>query len=221
MRALVPAFLEACVDDVLSAGPRIVGFASTFSQTVPSLVLAKMLKQADPSLTIVFGGANCDGPMGIGLLRAFPWVDVVVRGEAESIVVDLMRDLLAGEPPRARPGLCYRKTGELVIMDQTGGEEVAMDRLPIPRYGEYFDRLAKTGFAAEILAEVRVPYESARGCWWGAKSHCTFCGLNGSSMAFRSKSPARALEEIETLVQRHGRLDLQAVDNIIDAASAR
>jgi len=216
MRKLVPAFLEACVADVVSAGPRIVGFTSTFSQTVPSLVLAKMLKQSDPSLTIVFGGANCDGPMGAALLRAFTWVDVVVRGEAESIVVDLMRELLAGGPPRPRPGLCYREGGEVVVLDQARGAEVEMDRLPIPRYDEYFERLTKTGFAAEILAEVRVPYESARGCWWGAKSHCTFCGLNGSSMAFRSKSPARALEEIETLARRHGRLDLQAVDNIID-----
>jgi ribosomal peptide maturation radical SAM protein 1 len=221
MRALVPAFLEARVDDVLSVGPRIVGFTSTFSQTVPSLVLARMLKAADPSLTIVFGGANCDGPMGAALLRAFSWVDVVVRGEAESIVVELMRDLLAGGPPRARPGLCYREAGVPVVVDQGGGDEVAMDRLPIPMYGEYFERLAKTGFAAEILAEVRVPFETARGCWWGAKSHCTFCGLNGSSMAFRSKSAARALDEIETLVQRHGRLDLQAVDNIIDARYLR
>jgi ribosomal peptide maturation radical SAM protein 1 len=221
MRALVPAFLEACADDILSAGPRVVGFTSTFSQTVPSLVLAKMLKRSDPSLTVVFGGANCDGPMGAALLRAFSWVDVVVRGEAESIVVDLMRDLLGGGLPRARPGLCYRDAGEVVVVDQTGGDEVAMDRLPIPQYGEYFERLAKTGFAAEILAEVRVPFETARGCWWGAKSHCTFCGLNGSSMAFRSKSPARALDEMETLAQRYGRLDLQAVDNIIDARYLR
>jgi ribosomal peptide maturation radical SAM protein 1 len=221
MRDLVPSFLEACVDDVLSAGPRIVGFTSTFSQTVPSLVLAKMLKQSDPSLTVVFGGANCDGPMGIALMQAFPWVDVVVRGEAEPILVGLVRDLLAGGRPRPRPGLCYREAGELVVMDQTGADGVEMDRLPIPEYGEYFDRLAKTGFAAEILAEVRVPFESARGCWWGAKSHCTFCGLNGSSMAFRSKSPARALEEVEALVQRHGRLDLQAVDNIIDVRYLR
>lgn len=220
MRDLVPAFLEVCVDDVLSSGPRVVGFTSTFSQTVPSLALARMLKRADPSLTMVFGGANCDGPMGAALLRAFSWVDVVVRGEAESIVVELMRDLLAGRSPGRRPGLCYREAGELVAVDQAGGE-IQMDELPIPRYEEYFERLAKTGFAAEVLAEVRVPYESARGCWWGAKSHCTFCGLNGSSMVFRSKSPARALDEVEMLVQRYGRLDFQAVDNIIDVRYLR
>jgi ribosomal peptide maturation radical SAM protein 1 len=216
MRDLVPGFLDACVDDLSRALPRVVGFTSTFSQTVPSLALAKRLKQFDPSVMIVFGGANCDGPMGAALLRAFPWVDVVVRGEAEALVVELMRDLLDGRSPHPRPGLCYREAGELVVIDQAGGNEFPMDRLPIPDYSEYFERLAKTGFAPEILGEARVPFESARGCWWGAKSHCTFCGLNGSSMAFRSKSPARVLEEVETLVQRYGRLDLQAVDNIID-----
>ena len=216
MRDLVPAFLDACVDDLSKALPRVVGFTSTFSQTVPSLALAKKLKQSDPSLIIVFGGANCDGPMGPALLRAFPWIDVVVRGEAEGLVVELMRDLLEGRSPHPHPGLCYREAGELVVTDQAGGNEFPMDRLPIPDYSEYFERLAKTGFAPEILGEARVPFESARGCWWGAKSHCTFCGLNGSSMAFRSKSPARVLEEVETLVQRYGRLDLQAVDNIMD-----
>src|SRR6266542_2473957 len=216
MRELVPAFLEACVDDLSRALPRVVGFTSTFSQTVPSLALAKKLKQSDPSLIIVFGGANCDGPMGAALLRAFPWVDVVVRGEAEPIVVEVMRDLLAGRSPRPSPGLCYRDAGGLVVIDQAGGDEFQMDRLPIPDYSEYFERLAKTGFAPEILGEARLPFESARGCWWGAKSHCTFCGLNGSSMTFRSKSPARVLQEVETLVQRYGRLDLQAVDNIMD-----
>jgi ribosomal peptide maturation radical SAM protein 1 len=216
MRELVPAFLDACVDEVSRAFPRVVGFTSTFSQTVPSLALARKLKEADPSLTIVFGGANCDGPMGPALLRTFPWVDVVVRGECEAIVVEVMRDLLAGRSPHPHPGLCFREMGKAVVIDQAGGNEFPMDRLPIPDYREYFERLAKTGFAPEILAEARLPFESARGCWWGAKSHCTFCGLNGSSMAFRSKSPARVLQEVETLVQRYGRLDLQAVDNIID-----
>ena len=42
-------------------------------------------------------------------------------------------------------------------------------------------------------------FETSRGCWWGAKSHCTFCGLNGETMAFRSKSPRRALDELEQL----------------------
>jgi magnesium-protoporphyrin IX monomethyl ester (oxidative) cyclase len=48
------------------------------------------------------------------------------------------------------------------------------------------------------------------------KHHCTFCGLNGEGMAFRSKSPGRVVSEIGALASRYGVPRLQAVDNIID-----
>ncbi len=215
MRALVPTFLDSCVEDILAADPRVVGFTSTFSQNVPSLVLAKLLKLRNPSLRIIFGGANCDGPMGAALHRAFPWVDVVVRGEAELVLPELVGDLLANRPVRPLPGLCYRD-GDRSIAVAPGAEPIPMDQVPAPNFDEYFERLEQSSFRAEIEPEVRLLYESARGCWWGAKSHCTFCGLNGSSMAFRSKSPARVVEEISQLANRYRRLDFQTVDNILD-----
>ena len=46
---------------------------------------------------------------------------------------------------------------------------------------EYFERLAATRFEEELKPHIRILFESARGCWWGEKQHCTFCGLNGSS----------------------------------------
>jgi ribosomal peptide maturation radical SAM protein 1 len=58
--------------------------------------------------------------------------------------------------------------------------------------------------------------ETSRGCWWGAKSHCTFCGLNGGTMAFRSKGSRRALDELEYLVDRWRTELVEAVDNILD-----
>jgi ribosomal peptide maturation radical SAM protein 1 len=216
MRRLVPAFVERMADEIIAAGPRVVGFTSTFNQTVASLVLAKLLKQRDPSIAIVLGGANCDGPMGAALHRTSSWIDVVVRGEAEGVLVDLIRDLLAGGPVRPQPGLCYREEGRPVVVAQAGGPQVSMDDVPLPNFDEYFDALAQTSFADELAGKVSLLYESARGCWWGAKSHCTFCGLNGSSMAFRSKHPARVIEDLTTLARRYGRLDFQVVDNILD-----
>jgi ribosomal peptide maturation radical SAM protein 1 len=216
MRRLVPAFLARAADEVLAAGPRVVGFTTTFGQNVPSLVLARILAGRDPSLAIVFGGTNCDGPMGAALHRAFPWVDVVVRGEAERILPELMSDLVAGRPIRPRPGLCYREDGRSIAVAQSASSDVVMDEIPLPNFDEYFERLAKTGFAEEVALDVRLLYESARGCWWGAILHCTFCGVNGTSMAFRSKSPDRVVEEVTTLARRHGVLDFDVVDNIID-----
>src|SRR5262249_36631233 len=63
--------------------------------------------------------------------------------------------------------------------------------------------------------------ETARGCWWGERSHCTFCGLNGATMTFRSKTPDRVLEEITTLRERYGVRTFSVVDDIIDMSYFR
>lgn len=59
-------------------------------------------------------------------------------------------------------------------------------------------------------------FEGSRGCWWGAKTQCTFCGLNGSTISFRAKSSKCAISEIEYLVDKWQIDMVQAVDNIFD-----
>jgi len=54
--------------------------------------------------------------------------------------------------------------------------------------------------AADVLW---LPYEGSRGCWWGEKHHCTFCGINGQGMEFRARSADRVIADLRTLVQRH------------------
>jgi ribosomal peptide maturation radical SAM protein 1 len=63
--------------------------------------------------------------------------------------------------------------------------------------------------------------ESARGCWWGAKHHCTFCGLNGATITWRSKSPARVHAELQDQARRYGSFSFSAVDNILDMGYTR
>jgi ribosomal peptide maturation radical SAM protein 1 len=46
--------------------------------------------------------------------------------------------------------------------------------------------------------------------------HCTFCGLNGATMTYRSKSAPRALDELAHLADRYPGCDIQVVDNILD-----
>jgi ribosomal peptide maturation radical SAM protein 1 len=221
MRELAPAFLERCVDEILGNEPRAVGFTSSFVQNVPSLILARMLKARDPSIPVIFGGANCDGPMGEALHRRFPWVDVVVRGEGERVLPALLRDLFAGGPLRRQPGLCFREDGASVVVAQAAGAAVPMDDVPAPSYDDYFEQLDRCSFRDELTPDVVLHIETARGCWWGEKAHCTFCGLNGGAMAFRSKSPERVLDDLTSLARRHRHLDFAAVDNILDMAYVR
>jgi ribosomal peptide maturation radical SAM protein 1 len=216
MRDLVPAFLDYCVKDLLRSRPTVVGFTTTFGQNIPSLVLSKLLKQRDPSLKIVFGGANCDGPMGDALHRNFPWIDIVVRGEGESVIAGLVADLFSGRPVKRRPGLCVRQGKRRFTIEQSSENVRSIGAVPYPNYDEYFDQIGRLTVGSEILRDISIPFEGSRGCWWGAKQHCTFCGLNGSAMAFRSKSADRAVDELLFLAKKYQQLSFQAVDNIMD-----
>src|SRR5262249_19816841 len=149
-----PGFLELAAAEILSCGPRIVGFSTVFQQNIASLVLAKVLKTRDPSLMIVFGGGNCDGAMGEALHESFDWVDVVVRGEGEYAIVEIAKDVLAGRQIRAQPGLCYRVNGKPITVERARGPQVPMNDVPSPNYDEYFERLARSPLVGELLPEV-------------------------------------------------------------------
>jgi len=217
IRELIPSFLEHCANDVLALSPRVVGFTTCFSQNVASLVLAKILKERDPSLHIVFGGGNCDGDMGPGLHRAFPWIDTVVSGEGDLVLPKLLSNIFANEPIRPQAGLSYRNAdGASIVVPHGGGPVVEMDDVPSPQYDDFFEQLHRSPLRSQLSPKMRVLFESARGCWWGEKSHCTFCGLNGSSMKFRSKTASTVATELFEMAKKYNRVDFEAVDNIID-----
>jgi len=217
VRSRTQHFLEHCLAVVPWQEYSLVGFTSTFEQNIASLALAKRVKAAHPKLKIVFGGANWEASMGEELHRQFPFVDYVCSGEAEESFPALVKRILAGQAvdePSVVPGIVYRTPqGESVY---TGQADLIreMDELPIPDFSDYFSGLEQCTVAAGIVPTLL--FETSRGCWWGAKSHCTFCGLNGGTMAFRSKGPRRALDELEYLADRWQTDMIEAVDNILD-----
>jgi ribosomal peptide maturation radical SAM protein 1 len=215
MRGLAAAFIHRAAEDVLLMRPKVVGFSTTFMQNVPSLALAKRLKELDPGLIVVFGGGNCDGDMGAALHRNFDFVDFVVRGEGEHVFPQLLRALDGDGDPAAIAGLCWREDGRPLVNSATG-RPVLPEDLPVPDFDDWFELLEESPVAAYV--EPQLVVETSRGCWWGEKHHCTFCGLNGSLMKFRAKTAERAISEITELVTRHKVLDIITVDNIIDNA---
>lgn len=222
LRARVPEFLERCADEVLASRPRVVGFTAVYSQLWPSAALAHVLREREPGLVLVVGGASAEGSMGPAILRAFPAFDAVVQGEAEELLPELVRAVTAREAGDtasrpslpALPGTCVRACDGVLETPRDSAVRIDVETLPEPVYDEYFERLARSPLAQALMPQV--PLESSRGCWWGEKHHCTFCGLNGLEMRYRSKSAGKLLAEIDALAARHGVLDFVTVDNIID-----
>jgi ribosomal peptide maturation radical SAM protein 1 len=202
-RAEREAFVADCARRIMADSPRIVGFSSTFHQTCASLAVARRLKAGPQPPVIVFGGANCEGEMGEQLLRSFDCIDYVSTGEADLTFPAFLRDV------RARPGIIGRDA-------PASGARPALvrdlDELPVPDYADYFAALAECG----LSLEPELLMETSRGCWWGEKHHCTFCGLNGETMAFRRKSAERVLAEMTELSSTYGVKRVECVDNILD-----
>jgi len=216
-RRHVEPFLDECVEEVLALRPRLVGFTSVFQQHVASLALARRLKERAPNVTIVFGGSNCEGVMGAETVRQFPFVDAAVSGEGDLIFPEIVQRVLKGSPLAGLEGVKTRETvrREFLFGSFDNAPPVRdMNALPYPDFDDFFDEFNATGFRSTW--QPRLFFETSRGCWWGEKKHCTFCGLNGQTMEFRSKSGARALEELTFIVERHPGCEIQVVDNILD-----
>lgn len=203
------AFIDDCVRRIRAQRPRIVGFTTTFHQTCACLAVAKRLKEADDPPIIVFGGANCEGDMGAALIGSFPWIDYVCSGEGD-LSFPLFLEHLDDSAAELPSGFLRRGDAQPSHPPLVQN----LDELPIPDYADYFDRITASPLRPAL--QVTALIETSRGCWWGAKHHCTFCGLNGHTMAFRSKSADRALSELKAISARSGVRRIDCVDNILD-----
>ncbi|MCS1351096.1 RiPP maturation radical SAM C-methyltransferase [Mechercharimyces sp. CAU 1602] len=215
MKELMPRYLDDCLQNVDWEQYDLVGFTSVFEQNLASLGMAQRIKQKWPHIKIVMGGANCEGPMGVAMIKAFSFLDFVCQGEGDLSLPTLLKRMECGETTEDIPGI-LTPTNLDHKFSHKANMMTDLDQLPYPDYNDYFDGFEKIGL--DSFLRPSIPFETSRGCWWGEKSHCTFCGLNGLNMRFRSKDADRAIDEIVYLLKRYQKhtTSMAAVDNIID-----
>ena len=210
-RAYRADFVERAAQTLRDTGAPIVAFTTTFHQTCACLAIAKRLKELPNPPVVCFGGANCEGEMGLEMIRSFPWIDYVCTREGDIVFPHFVeRFLNHGETGELHGFLHRGESSQLTFPDMIED----MDSLPYPDYDDYIAVLKASSLDSKVKREIQI--EAARGCWWGAKHHCTFCGLNGDTMRYRSKSPDRVYEELKYLYQRYGYKRIDSVDNILD-----
>lgn len=179
----------------------VVGLCSTFEQTNGLRLLAQHLRQRFPDSVLIAGGANCEADMAQAISDYVPDLDYVFSGESEHTFVDFLNNSASYTAGRIIHSFPNKK----------------LDALPAVDFAEFFDQL-DTFLPNSITrrsGSLQLPYESSRGCWWGQKHHCTFCGLNGSGMGFREKSAEKVLSELQTLSRRHSVNRVCMTDNIM------
>ena len=173
----------------------VVGFTVVFQQLNASLRVADYIKKNHPEVRVVLGGAALEPPMGDAIRHRYGQIDAIFSGFADVSFPAYVRDL-------------PEKSSQVITH---AGSSIVLDDVPTPTYDEYFAALQQCRLEDKL--EARVPLETSRGCWWGERKHCTFCGFNANEMRFRQKSATAAYEELRALA-RYGH-PLYIVDNIL------
>ncbi|MBS0472234.1 MAG: RiPP maturation radical SAM C-methyltransferase [Proteobacteria bacterium] len=205
--AVAPAIdghLDEAAAAVAATRPRIVALTSTFQQNLGAIAVARRVRATLPEVLIVLGGGNVAGVMADGLARTFDCVDHFFDGEGDVVFpvfcADYLRD---GTRPPSRVVPC----------------EPVADLAAVPLQDDSDFAAALAVYQADGRLPASLPhyadYESSRGCWWGAKHHCTFCGLNGQGMTFREKTADRVVEEIDTVARQWPDRLIRTTDNIM------
>jgi ribosomal peptide maturation radical SAM protein 1 len=248
---LRPKLEELCtdlIDEHELDGCDVVGFSSMFTQTMPSLALARLLKELRPEIITLMGGPNCEAPMGPALVRNAPMLDYAFSGPALKSFPKFLSSLAAAEDRQIErlPRGVFAAETPLDATNQVGDElpltryiradysqfQRAFDRtqkgrnrrrsprgkaLPARAFHFIRTRLPQRELIARSVLHPVISYETSRGCWWGERSHCTFCGLNGISMAYRSMPAELALKQLDDLVADYypWSKEFYSVDNIL------
>lgn len=181
---LPPKFFR---DTLASEKPDVLGFSVYDENINRVLVWARYAKQLRPEILVILGGPQITFMPGEALAQMKD-VDILCRGEGESVLPALGQALDTGRPLAEVPGICYLEQGKAVDTPQADLVE-DLDLLPSPYLEEIIDTAGKS----------RVILLTSRGC----TSPCTFCyTTRASNKKVRFHSIDRVIAEIKHLQAR-------------------
>ena len=173
--------------------PDLLGL-SVMGATLPiALEITRILRGAWPDVPILLGGPGGNGT-DTAIIERFPWIDAVVRGEAEVTLVEMADALASGGDPFAADGLTFRGPDGRALKTQDRAMLKDLDQLP-----DYaWDLVPPIRAYKEVTGEDDglVPLDSGRGCVYD----CSFCPI-GRTWSRRSRPlPAdRLVREVASL----------------------
>src|SRR5208283_2309553 len=176
-------FYTNAADRIAALSPDLIGFSTMCNSYHITLRMAEAIRSRLPGVPVLFGGPQ-SSVVDKETLAAFPFVDMVLRGEAEQTLPQLIAEMSSGAGAYEVPGLTYRRDGR-VVRNCDAPLIPDLDSLPIPAY-----HLFPHGLGGAPAIDV------GRGCPFA----CTFCSTSGFwKRRFRTKSIDRIVHEMRML----------------------
>ncbi len=202
-------FIEWAEENISWEKFDIIGFTLNYGQFLPSLTLAKKIKEKNPEKIIVLGGSTPINELGEKILSIFKYVDFVVSGEGEEALFLLTNDF---ENYKKIPGLIYRRDEHIISNKNT--DYIDMNNLPYPSFQSYYNEF---NYVSNEIIQYhqlygKIPIELSRGCWW---NNCTFCNVSAYHKKYREKDYNRFTEEIKYLSDTYKILNFQVIGSTL------
>ncbi len=181
---------------IISRNIDILGF-NTRCDTYPNVLnIAKKCKELNPSCVIIFGGPQAT-LLDKETLQNFRFVDIIVRGEGELTIIELMNKLKDKKELRDVAGVTYRGLRNDIIRNQDRKLIEDLDSLPQMAY-HLLDEYSNKG---NIFRDRWISMEAGRGCPY----NCIFCSTSlVHKRVYRLRRPERIVKEMEFLKNKYG-----------------
>jgi len=185
------ATIKQTIDWVKKEDPQIVGFSVCGSSAREAFKVARNLKKENPNITIVLGNYHATFNAE-RILKKYPAVDVIVRGEGEFTSRDLARCLVEEGNLKEVDGITYRNNGEIA---STPDRPLIKDinALPFPDRSIMNTEYTSLIYGVEAATKRFTTMVSSRGCPF----QCTFCGCRKFARGvWRPRSVESIMEEL-------------------------
>jgi radical SAM superfamily enzyme YgiQ (UPF0313 family) len=167
----------------------VVGLTAMTPTIGVATKVALHLKRSNPNLIIILGGAH-GTLLPEETLARIPQIDVVVKGEGEKTIIDLLQCLEIKQPLDTVSGIAFRKGNE-IISTPSKNESIDLNSLPFLAYHllpyKKYKPHPPHGRAFPFAAVI-----TSRGCPY----RCSYCSKPVFGYKFRTQSDERVLEEL-------------------------
>lgn len=193
---------------VKKEAPDILGFSVLLSAAKEAPKIAERVKVENPNITIVFGNYHATFNAE-RILKKYPFVDVVARGEGEYTSLELAKCLEKNRNLAEVEGITFRNKGKIVsTSDRPLIKNV--DSLPFPDRNLTDVQYTSTIFGIKVNTKKFTTLVSSRGCPF----RCSFCGIRKFARGmWRPRSVENVIAELELLQSEGYEQFLFADDN--------
>lgn len=207
-QAASPLSLNETVGWVERENPDVLGISALNNSGLTAARISREVKSVNPDVVVVWGNvlASFNAER---ILREYPFVDVVVRGEGELTSLDIARCIERGGDLGSVFGITFKRNGHVTFTeDRSLLKDV--DSLPLPARDLLDTEYHSAIFGIQVAPKRFTTMVSSRGCPY----RCRFCG--GSRLfhnVWRPRSVGNIMEELTLLLDQGYRQLLFVDDN--------